>query len=51
MTDDPARHEVPYACSRCGLSFILVQYDPEPDEDITLCWDCIDALLDGPAGL
>lgn len=36
---------VEYRCRRCGSGFTVDQGDPEPDEDITLCWSCIDILL------
>ena len=35
-----------YLCLRCGNYFTVFQGDPEPDEDITICWDCVDALFE-----
>ena len=54
MVDRP--YPVKYTCRRCGNEFTVMQGDPEPDEDISLCWDCIDLLLDksastGPPGV
>jgi hypothetical protein len=35
---------VQYPCRRCGGDFTVYQGDPDPDEDITICWVCIDAI-------
>lgn len=40
-------HKVWYTCSDCKNPFFLEQGDPAPDEDVRLCWDCIDKLFTG----
>ena len=37
-----------YSCHDCGARFFLMQGTPEPDEDVCLCWDCIDRLFSEP---
>lgn len=34
-----------YTCRRCGSGFTVMQGDPEPDEDIDLCWTCVELIL------
>lgn len=34
-----------YRCHDCGKDFFLMQGDPEPDDDVCLCWDCIDIII------
>jgi hypothetical protein len=46
----PDRLPVIYRCHRCGGRFIVWQGDGEPDEDISLCWGCIDELLPPRSG-
>jgi transposase-like protein len=36
-----------YTCHDCGHRFIVRQSSPGADEDITLCWECIDLLFGG----
>lgn len=39
------KYQVTYQCKWCGADFFLDQGDPEPDEDIDMCWACIDLLF------
>ena len=42
-----ARHQVTYRCSTCGHGFLVGQNESsEPDEDIDICFDCIDMLFE-----
>lgn len=43
MTGRP--YPVKYTCRRCGSEFTVMQGDPEPDEDIDVCWTCVDLIL------
>ena len=36
---------VTYTCRKCGSEFTVMQGDPEPDEDIDVCWTCVDLIL------
>jgi len=45
---DSLTHLVEYHCTRCGQPFTLRQGDPEPDEEIRHCWDCIDEIFGRP---
>jgi predicted nucleic acid-binding Zn ribbon protein len=36
---------VGYICSSCGNAFTVMQAQDGQDEDITLCWDCVDQLF------
>ncbi len=38
------RFPVIYTCRRCGSEFTVLQGDPEPDEDISWCWTCVDLI-------
>lgn len=44
------RVDVHYTCKVCDADFIISQWDPEPDEDADLCWDCLDVVMKGPHG-
>jgi hypothetical protein len=47
MRDHPERpYEVHYTCHHCAADFTVMQGEPGQDEDIGLCWDCIDKLFD-----
>jgi hypothetical protein len=35
-----------YTCKVCDAGFILSQGDPEIDEDVDLCWDCLEVIFD-----
>jgi len=39
------KYQVWYLCHDCGGRFFLMQGDDEPDEDVCICWDCIDKML------
>lgn len=39
------RFSVTYTCRKCGSEFTVMQGDPEPDEDIGLCWTCVELIL------
>lgn len=39
------KYQVWYLCHDCGGRFYLMQSDDEPDEEVCICWDCIDKML------
>lgn len=36
---------VRYTCHACDAEFRLRQGDPEPDEEVTLCGDCLNVIF------
>lgn len=39
------QYDVAYTCTVCGQVWHLLQGDPEPDDELTYCWACIDAIF------
>lgn len=37
--------KVDYTCRICDTGFIREQDDPEPDEDIDMCQDCLNVIF------